>query len=193
MQLRRVTTHRRLAALTIGLLLAALPAAASAQMPETSPAHQLLNAKCTRCHSAERVLKADPGQLKGIVERMQRKSPDLFPDTDNPALIESLSKILNDPKVVAGRVAWNASVARGMALFNDASLGTNGKSCGSCHRPEDFKGAADRYPALDVKLGRLVSLQERLQMMIQAQLGGAALPLGDPRTVDLEAYVKSLQ
>jgi hypothetical protein len=44
-----------------------------------------------------------------------------------------------------------------------------------------------------VKLGRLVSLQERLQMMIQAQLGGAALPLGDPRTVDLEAYVKSLQ
>ena len=186
-------TRRPGTILALALPLMILSRSASGQMPETSPAHQTLNAKCTRCHSSDRVLKANPGQLQGIVDRMELKNPEFFRDTDKAALIESLSKILNDPKVAAGRAAWDESVARGMAAFNDTSLGTNGKSCSSCHQPEDLKGAGERHPKFDAKLGRLVSLQERLRVMIETKLDGKAPPLGDGRMVDLEAYITSLR
>jgi mono/diheme cytochrome c family protein len=171
----------------------ALSLEAAAQMSATSPSHELINAKCTRCHSSDRVLKADPKQLRGILDRMERKDPELFRDTDSAALTEGLLKVLNDPAVVAGRTAWDETVAKGRDVFKDTSLGTTGKSCNTCHRPEDLKDAAERYPTFDAKLGRLVSLQERLRMMIQSKLGGKELPLGDIRTVALEAYLKSLR
>jgi hypothetical protein len=186
--MRRTGTILALAVTLVGLSLEA-----AAQMDSTSPAHQLINAKCTRCHTADRVLKADPRQLKGVIDRMEQKNPELFRDTDNATLTESLLKILNDPAVAASRAAWDETVAKGQEVFKDASLGTTGKSCNSCHRPEDLRGTAERYPKFDAKLGRLVSLQERLRMMIQTKLGGKELPLGDIRTVALEAYIKSLQ
>jgi cytochrome c553 len=184
-------THGAILASTLSLLTLASPAAA--QRADTSPAHQILNAKCTRCHSADRVYKADPAQIPGIVDRMEQKNPEFFRDTDKAALVESLSKILNDPNVAASRAAWDETVAKGKAVFNDATLGTTGKSCASCHQPEVFTGIAEKYPALDTKLGRLISLQERLRTMIETKLGGQQLPLGDPRTVALEAYLKSLR
>jgi cytochrome c553 len=185
--------RRAASILAIALPALALPLAAGAQMPATSPGHELLNAKCTRCHSSDRVLKADPKEIKAIIERMEQKSPELFRDTDNAALTEGLLKVLNDPAVAAGRTAWDETVAKGAAVFKDPALGNSGKSCSSCHRPEDLRGTADRYPTFDAKLGRLVSLQERLRIMIQSKLGGKELPLGDIRTISLEAYIKSLQ
>jgi len=185
--------RRAASVIALAFPLLALSPEAAAQMSATSPAHELINATCTRCHSSDRVLKADPKQLKGILERMERKNPEFFRDTDNAALTEGLLKVLNDPAVAAGRTAWDETVAKGQDVFKDASLGTTGKSCNSCHRPEDLRGTADRYPTFDAKLGRLVSLQERLRMMIQSKLGGKELPLGDIRTVALEAYIKSLQ
>ena len=185
--------RRAASVLALAFPVLALSLEAAAQMSATSPAHELINAKCTRCHSTDRVLKADPKQLKGIIDRMEQKNPEFFWDTDNAALTVGLLKVLNDPAVAAGRTAWDETVAKGREVFKDATLGTTGKSCNSCHRPEDLRGTADRYPTFDAKLGRLVSLQERLRMMIQSKLGGKELPLGDIRTVALEAYIKSLQ
>lgn len=185
---------RRIAPLlALALCLAAPTNESAAQTSDSSPAHQLINAKCTRCHSADRILKADPAQIRGIIERMEQKSPEMFRGTDNAELTEGLLKVLNDPAVVAGRAAWDETVAKGREVFQDAGLGASGKSCSSCHRPDDLRGTAERYPAFDNRLGRLVSLQERLRMMIQSKLGGKELPLGDMRTVSLEAYIKSLQ
>jgi len=175
------------------LPLIALAATAMAQQAETSPAHQLVNVNCTRCHSSERILKADPAQIPGIVDRMQQKNPDFFRDVDQAALKESLTKILGDPKVVTSRLAWEETVAKGREAFNDTTLGTTGKSCASCHRPEDLKGVAERYPQFDAKLGRVVVLQEWLRMMIEVKLEGKPLPPGDSRTTALEAYLKSLR
>jgi cytochrome c len=171
----------------------ARPPAATAQTESSSPDQLLINAKCTRCHTADRVLKADPERIRGIVDRMEQKSPELFRGTDNSELTEGLVRVLRDPAVAASRAAWDETVARGRAVFTDASLGNSGKSCSSCHRPDDLRGTADRYPKFDAKLGRLVSLQERLRTMIQSKLGGKELPLGDIRTVALEAYLKSLE
>ena len=175
------------------LPLIALASSATAQYAGSSSAHQFINAKCTRCHSADRVLKADPAKIPDIVDRMQQKDPDLFRDVDKTALKEGLLKILSDPKVAAGRSAWDETVARGREVFNDTTLGTTGKSCASCHKPEDLKGAAERYPQFVAKLGQVVVLQEWLRLMIEVKLEGKPLPPGDSRTTALEAYLKSLR
>jgi mono/diheme cytochrome c family protein len=179
--------------LAAALPLLALASTAGAQYSETSSAHQLINANCTRCHSADRVLKADPAKIPDIVDRMQQLSPEAFRGVDQEALKEGLAKVLRDPQVAAGRAAWDEAVARGRALFNDVTLGATGKSCASCHKAEDLKGVADRYPQYVAKLGRVVVLQEWLRMMIEVKLGGQQLPVGDPRTTALEAYLKSLR
>ena len=175
------------------LPLIALASTSMAQSAGTSSAHQLINANCTRCHSADRVLKADPAKIPDIVDRMQQMSPDSFRGVDQAALKESLLKILGDPQVVASRAAWNEAVAKGREAFNDTTLGTNGKSCATCHKPEDLKGVAERYPQFAVKLGRVVVLQEWLRMMVEVKLEGQPLPPGDSRATALEAYLKSLR
>lgn len=180
---------RRTAVVALAL---ALAAPAAAQTPEISPGHQMLNARCTRCHPASRVLKADPEQMRLIVDRMAEKNPDFFRDVDRDALSAGIRAVLEDPAVRARRAEWDRTVAQGRAVFADPSLGTNGKSCASCHREEGLRGVADRYPEYDAALNRHVSLQERLQSMIRTKLGGRDLPLGDARTVALEAFLKSL-
>ena len=184
--------HRQAVIFATALVFAAAPAA-FAQKPETSPGHGEINSRCVRCHTQARILNADPAQLPGIVDRMSAKDPALFGDVDKAELVRALGQILEDPKVAASRAAWDAAVADGAKVFADAALGTTGKSCSSCHRPEDLRGTAQRYPAFDAKLGRLVSLQERLRTMIVGKLGGKELPLGDARTVALEAYLNSLE
>ncbi len=43
---------------------------------------------------------------------------------------------IQPPAGAAGQVAPAKAVIDGKSLFNDPSLGTNGKSCGSCHKTE---------------------------------------------------------
>lgn len=171
----------------------ALPAVAGAQ-PGTGPAidPQLVK-KCTLCHSSQRFLTTDPAQLKELVERMAQKFPDWFKDSAQQDLVAKLDALLNDPGVAAARAQWEETVARGKSLFSDASLGVGAKSCAGCHSPEALRGVADAYPKFDGKAGRHISLQERIDQMIVGQMGGKRLPLGDIRTVSLEAYLKSLQ
>lgn len=169
-----------------------LPAAAFAQ-PAAPGEEDLIQKKCALCHTGHRVYSADPAQIKGLVERMAAKNPEWFKDADKGHLVAGLAKVLNDPQIAARRQDWEATVARGREVFADASLGKSGKSCASCHKPEALRGVADGYPAYDQKAGRYISLQERLQKMIVTKLAGAEVPLGDPRTVALEAYLKSLR
>ena len=172
------------------VLVAPLTVAAQTAAPTEE---DLIQKKCSICHTGHRVFTADPAQLKEVVERMERKNPDWFKDTDKGHLVEGLAKLLNDPEIAARRKAWEATVAKGKEVFADASLGTTGKSCASCHTPEALRGIAERYPAYDTAASRYVSLQERLQKMIVTKLAGPEIPLGDPRTVGLEAYLKSLR
>jgi cytochrome c553 len=172
---------------------AALPAAALAQQGTAQAVDPQLVKKCTLCHSSQRFLTANPAQLKELVERMAQKFPDWFKDAEQQELVAKLDALLGDPKVVAGRAQWDETVARGKALFADASLGVGAKSCAGCHAPESLRNVADAYPKFDAKTGRHISLQERIDQMIVGQMGGKQLPLGDIRTVSLEAYLKSLR
>ena len=181
--------------LIVALAVAAvsLPAAASAQQGTAQTIDPQLVKKCTLCHSSQRFLTVNPAQLKELVTRMAEKFPDWFKDAEQQDLVTKLEALLNDSQVVAGRAQWDETVARGKALFADPSLGVGSKSCAGCHAPESLRNVADAYPKFDAKTGRYISLQERIDQMIVGQMGGKRLPLGDVRTVSLEAYLKSLR
>lgn len=180
--------------LTVLALAVALgfPAIATAEVAASAEG-DLIQKKCALCHTGHRIYNADPAQIKELVERMTAKNPEWFKDADKGHLVAGLAKLLNDPQIVTRRKDWEATVAKGKAVFADASLGKSGKSCSSCHKPEALRGVSDGYPAYDKATGRYISLQERLQKMIVSKLDGAEIPLGDPRTVALEAYLKSLR
>lgn len=54
-------------------------------------------------------------------------------------------------------------VEQGEKLWREPT-GADGKSCASCHgEPSSLKGAATHYPLYDIKLGRLLNLEGRIQ------------------------------
>ena len=75
-----------------------------------------------------------------------------------------------------------ASIEKGKALFNDPQLGTNGKTCNSCH--PNGKGLE--------KSGSKPDLVDTINGCITIPLKGKAL---DPKLADMESlvlYIKSL-
>ncbi len=101
--------------------------------------------------------------------------------------------MLNDPRVIEQRMALEEAVGKGKALFGDASLGRNGKSCADCHTEDSLRGVADAFPKFVEKAGRLMSLYDTVNLMISSNMNGKNLPLGDERITSLEAYLKSLR
>lgn len=174
------------------LLCLVLPVAAATQRPAALPDEDLLVNKCSLCHAMNRMYTLEPARAQELVDRMTAKNPDWFKDVDKAHMVEALAKVLNAPEIVARRKAWEETVARGKALFADASLGA-GKACADCHTLEALRRVADEYPSYDLKLNRYVSLTERINLMIADKMAGPALPPGDARLVELEAFLKTLR
>jgi sulfur-oxidizing protein SoxA len=66
-------------------------------------------------------------------------------------------------------------VQQGAALWARAE-GAAGRSCASCHGPvEGMRGVAARYPAFDAGRGRVVTLEQRVNLCRTEQQGAAAL------------------
>lgn len=181
--------------LTIGAtcMLALGLAAAPVLGAETAPSLEdaVLTGKCSLCHSSKRVLTMDPEKIKTTVERMQKMNPDWITTTDKDHVVEVLAKVLKDPALVAGRKAWQEAVERGEALYRDPKLGKSGFTCAACHEQGALKNVADAYPQYDLKLRRLVSLEERIQLMIREKMEGEPLPSNSQQMFDLLAYLKS--
>jgi cytochrome c len=80
--------------------------------------------------------------------------------------------------------AGQPSVDRGKELFNSTILGTNGKSCATCHAGGKKLEKAAGY---DEKL-----LEKIVNQCIVKALEGKALPPDSPDLTSLVAYVKTL-
>lgn len=76
------------------------------------------------------------------------------------------------------------SVDRGKEMFNSTALGTNGKSCASCH--SEGKGL-EEAAAFDRK-----ELEKIVNQCIVRALKGKALAPGSPDLASLVAYLKTL-
>ena len=88
------------------------------------------------------------------------------------------------------------AVARGQKLFVDASLGTNGKSCNSCHTSLGkgdipFTGRAP-FPKVFSMAKQMRTLDQTVQGCIIGAMKGNALPWDDVKLTDLVTYVNSL-
>jgi hypothetical protein len=80
-------------------------------------------------------------------------------------------------------------VESGRVLFSDTSLGTNGKSCQSCHEdPAILSGAAAGY----ITTRPDMTLKESINLCITDLMDGQALANYDERLLALEAYLLSL-
>jgi cytochrome c len=80
--------------------------------------------------------------------------------------------------------------ARGAKLFADPGLGTNGKSCSSCHeRPADW-AAKPRFPKF--ALDGVRTLDQAIQLCIANALQGRALASDDERLTALAVYIDGL-
>ena len=76
-----------------------------------------------------------------------------------------------------------ASVERGKELFNSTRLGTNQKSCATCHPEGDKLQAAAAYPEK-----RLVKI---VNMCIQGMLAGKPLPADSADMESIVSYLKA--
>jgi len=176
----------------VAFVAAALLAAATVAAAE-SPEEQLIGAKCTLCHTSDAIYTTDSSRLQELVERMTAKNPEWFRGVDSRHLLDALGKMLGEPQVKQAREAWEQAVARGKSLFTDRTLGTTGKSCADCHTAASLGRVKDAYPKFNPQLGRLESLEERLDTMVRLKLGGDGLPPGDERATSLTLYLKTLR
>ncbi len=76
---------------------------------------------------------------------------------------------------------------RGARLFKDPALGTNGKSCATCHEDGKVWAGKARFPK--VAVGGLHTLDQAIQICISNALGGKPLAWDDPRLTDLAVFI----
>ena len=88
------------------------------------------------------------------------------------------------------------AAARGEKLFADAGLGTNGKSCTTCHT-ELGKGknkltGRSPFPKVFSMAKKVRTLDQTVQMCVTGPMKGPALAWDDDRLADLVFYVNGL-
>ena len=98
------------------------------------------------------------------------------------------------------------SVERGKVLFMDATLGTSGMSCNSCH-PDGgtkegkmgektimpFDNLAAKYPKYITSAKRVMTLDQMINWCIVKAMKGEALVWDSQKLTDLAAYVASVK
>jgi len=78
----------------------------------------------------------------------------------------------------------------GGALFNKP-MGSSNKSCASCHTPESLKKVVGTYPKYNEKVGKVISLQQRIQMCQKINQGvDKPFPLKSEENTALLTYLK---
>jgi cytochrome c len=95
---------------------------------------------------------------------------------------------------------------RGKVLFNDPALGTTGMSCSSCHmeggtKPgkmgdmeiKPFMNVAVSYPKYVGMAGKVITLDQIVNICIMKPMKGTPLKWDDQRLADLSAYVASVK
>ena len=99
-----------------------------------------------------------------------------------------------------------AAVERGKALFDDPALGTTGMSCSSCHmeggtKPgkmgemeiKPFANVGAAYPKYVGMAGKVITLDQIVNICIKKPMKGTPLEWHDQRLADLSAYVASVK
>lgn len=102
-------------------------------------------------------------------------------------LILVLSLIL----MFAAGIAHSGDVKNGKALFNDSNLGTNEKSCNSCHSGgRDIDGSKEAFSILG---SEQESVEDAVNFCIEMALSGKPLEKDSKQMEDMVSYLKTLK
>jgi cytochrome c len=85
------------------------------------------------------------------------------------------------------------AVARGKALWSDASLGTAGQSCASCHSdPAELAGIVHKYPKYQKMAKKVITLDQMVNLCIVNPMEGTALAWDDQRMADIVTFISMM-
>jgi cytochrome c len=109
-------------------------------------------------------------------------------------------------KMMSPEEAMKASIMNGKALFSDAGLGTNGKTCNDCHMAggtmegtmgkmviKPFHEVNEKYPMYWMMANKVMTLDQVINWCIMTPLQGEPLKWDDQRLADLAAYCASVE
>ena len=91
----------------------------------------------------------------------------------------------------AASTAYSGDVKKGEAIFNDSSLGTNGKSCNSCH--PDGKGIEASKKTFKILGTKQESIEGAVNFCIEMALSGKALEKDSEKMNDLVSYLNTVK
>lgn len=216
MRKRKLYLSKVILALGLGTLIAGMWAIISASSTFTDQ-KALFETKCARCHPLSRSLNKERTQAEWerIVKRMQNKDRKWISDQEAEQIVAYLVGRTATPQPKAetekpkeitpelSRQLLAESAERGKKLFAEPALGTNGKTCNSCHLefgrsekpgPQDAKNflRKDTFPKYVPMAKKVMTLDQMIQLCITTQLAGKPLNWDDSRLTDLAVYVNSL-
>jgi len=99
----------------------------------------------------------------------------------------------------AAKAAEEDAAKLGAKVFRDVSLGTNDRSCSTCHdnprKPElSLKGITSKFPKWDRTAGKVITLQQKfVQMQERSLKARKPIPVGDDRWTALEVHLRGLK
>ena len=78
-------------------------------------------------------------------------------------------------------------------MWNDASLGTNGESCSSCHEtPEDLEGVKAVYPKWDEEHGEVQTIEMQVNECVTERMAGEALKYDGGEMMGMVSLIASV-
>lgn len=91
----------------------------------------------------------------------------------------------------AAGMAHSRDVKQGKALFNDSNLGTNGKSCNSCHPGgKNIDGSKETFSIMG---SEQESVEDAVNFCINMALSGKPLKKDSEQMGDMVSYLKTLK
>ena len=87
--------------------------------------------------------------------------------------------------------AHSGDIGNGKALFNDVNLGTNGKSCNTCHSGgKDIDGSKNTFKILG---SEQEGIEDAANFCIEMALNGKPLEKGSAKMSALASYLRTLR
>jgi cytochrome c len=92
--------------------------------------------------------------------------------------------------IIIGIAFAGGDIEKGKKLFSDPSLGTNGKSCESCHpKGRGINGQKSTFTIMGKKQK---TLEEAINFCIEMALKGKPLPKDSEKMQNLATYLRTL-
>ncbi|MBI5417130.1 hypothetical protein HZA55_04175 [Candidatus Poribacteria bacterium] len=158
----------------------------------------LFEKKCSSCHPTRLPLGKNKTLDEWIatVKRMQSKMNNFLTNDEVKQLAAYLAETrgVKEDEQINEIELMESTLEQGKKMFNDISIGNNGKSCTSCHdeNQNPLKKKAFLYPKFFAKVGKIINLEQKVNYCIMKYMEGESLKLGSDEMISITMYLYSL-